>query len=99
METCIWRCYDGTTLLAINVLGESPDVQPTTWFKLIRYYPDIKSVRLLERESGIIFPDRSRHPVHIVLPRKGKNIECSELNAMYEAIKTVTIPFAGNGFE
>ena len=99
MEACIWRCDNCTTLLAINVLGESPDVQPTTWFKLIRYYPDIKSVRLLERESNEIFPENLRHPVHITIPRKGKNIERSELNAMYEATKTEAIPFTGNGFE
>lgn len=99
MESCIWRCDDGTTLLAINVLGESPDIRYTRWFKLIRYYPDIKSVKLLERESERIFINNSRHPMHISLPHKGKNIEIIELNAAYEASSTKTIPWTGNGFE
>lgn len=99
MESCIWRCDDGTTLLAINVLGESPDIQHTRWFKLIRYYPDIKSVKLLERESERIFINNSRHPMHISLPHKGKNIELIELNVAYEATSTETIPWTGNGFE
>ncbi len=99
MESCIWRCDDGTTLLAINVLGESPDIRYTRWFKLIRYYPDIKSVKLLERESERIFINNSRHPMHISLPHKGKNIEIIELNAAYEATSTETIPWTGNGFE
>lgn len=99
MESCIWRCDDGTTLLAINVLGESPDIRYTRWFKLIRYYPDIKSVKLLERESERIFINNSRHPMHISLPHKGKNIELIELNAAYEASSTKTIPWTGNGFE
>ena len=98
METCIWRCYDGTSLLAINVLGESPDLQPTTWFRLIRYYPDVKSVKLLERESELIFNPDSRHRVHITLPRKGKNIERIRLNASFEAISTEILPWNGNGF-
>lgn len=99
VESCIWRCDDGTTLLAINVLGESPDIRYTRWFKLIRYYPDIKSVKLLERESERIFINNSRHPMHISLPHKGKNIEIIELNAAYEASSTKTIPWTGNGFE
>ena len=99
MESCIWRCDDGTTLLAINVLGESPDIRYTRWFKLIRYYPDIKSVKLLERESERIFINNSRHPMHISLPHKGKNIELIELNVAYEATSTETIPWTGNGFE
>lgn len=99
MESCIWRCDDGTTLLAINVLGESPDIQYTRWFKLIRYYPDIKSVKLLERESERIFINNSRHPMHISLPHKGKNIELIELNVAYEATSTETIPWTGNGFD
>lgn len=99
MVSCIWRCDDGTTLLAINVLGESPDIRYTRWFKLIRYYPDIKSVKLLERESERIFINNSRHPMHISLPHKGKNIEIIELNAAYEASSTKTIPWTGNGFE
>lgn len=99
MESCIWRCDDGTTLLAINVLGESPDIRYTRWFKLIRYYPDIKSVKLLERESERIFINNSRHPMHISLPHKGKNIEIIELNVAYEASSTETIPWTGNGFE
>lgn len=99
MESCIWRCDDGTTLLAINVLGESPDIQYTRWFKLIRYYPDIKSVKLLERESERIFINNSRHPMHISLPHKGKNIELIELNVAYEATSTKTILWTGNGFD
>lgn len=99
MEACIWRCNDGTTLLAINVLGESPDIQYTRWFKLIRYYPDIKSVKLIERESERIFINNSRHPMHISLPHKGKNIELIELNVAYEATSTETIHWTGNGFE
>lgn len=99
MEACIWRCKDGTTLLAINVLGESPDIPATRWLKLIRYYPDIKSVKLLERESERILMKDTHHPVHITLPRKGKNIELIRLNESYEAISTKTIPWTGNGFD
>lgn len=99
MEACIWRCKDGTTLLAINMLGESPDIPATRWLKLIRYYPDIKSVKLLERESERILMKDTYRPVHITLPRKGKNIELIRLNESYEAISTKTIPWTGNGFD
>lgn len=98
MEACIWRCTDRTTLLAINVLGESPDVQPTIWFGLFRYYPDKKSLRLLERQSSIILMPDANHPVHITLPRKGKDLEYINLNENFEAVSTQVLPWKGTGF-
>lgn len=97
MEACIWRCNDGSTLLAINVLGESPDVQPTTALYLFRYYAD-GWLRRLDGESEKIFHVNSRIPQAVSFPRKGKDIKVTQLNAAYEADTTETLKWTGNGF-
>lgn len=97
MEACIWRCNDGSTMLAINVLGESPDVQPTTALYLFRYYSDGRLMRL-DGESEKIFHYNTRIPQSVSLPRKGKDIKVTQLNDAYEAETTETLKWAGNGF-
>lgn len=91
LEACIWRCKDGTTLLAINVKGESPDVQPTVFFTLFRYYPEVKSLMRLDGMSEEIFHFNNKYPQSISLPRKGKNITVCMLNDMYECESTEII--------
>ncbi|MGM9795929.1 MAG: hypothetical protein ACI3ZZ_06975 [Candidatus Aphodosoma sp.] len=91
LEACIWRCKDGTTLLAINVKGESPDVQPTEFFTLFRYYPEVKSLMRLDGMSEKIFHFNNKYPQSISLPRKGKNITVCMLNYMYECESTEII--------
>ena len=97
IEACIWRCNDSNTLLAINVLGESPDLQPTTALYLFRYYPDGGLMRL-DGESEKIFHYNSRVPQSVSLPRKGKDIKIINLNEAYEAESTEILKWTGNGF-
>ena len=98
LEACIWRCQDGTTLLAINVMGESPGVQPTHLFRFFRYYPDYHAIMRLDGYSEKIFLFTPRFAQSVELPRKGKDIKLHRLNEASEIEQTETIRWDGNNF-
>lgn len=98
LEACIWRCQDGTTLLAINVMGESPEVQPTHLFRFFRYYPDHHAIMRLDGYSENIFLFTPRFAQSVELPRKGTDIKLHRLNEASEIEQTETIRWDGNNF-
>ena len=99
MEACIWRCNDGSTLFALNVLGEGVDVRPTTYFRLFAYYPEAKCIRGLTRESEDLFMAHPRYSGCLQLPRHGKDIKICIYRPDGTIETTETRKWNGNGFK
>ena len=100
MEACIWRCTDGTTLLAVNCLGEGVDVQPTVQLYFFRYDPKTRTLTRLDRMSETVCPVAVTRRINLTvkLPRQGKDIKLVTHSYEGEVTETETVAWKGNGF-
>ena len=100
MEACIWRCTDGTTLLAVNCLGEGVDVQPTVQLYFFRYDPKTRTLTRLDRMSETVCPVAVTRRINLTvkLPRQGKDIKLVTHSYEGEVTETETVTWKGNGF-
>ena len=100
MEACIWRCTDGTTLLAINCLGEGVDVLPTVQLYFFRYDPKTQTLTRQDRMSETVCPVAVTRRINLTvkLPRQGKDIKLVTYSNGGDVTKTQTVAWKGNGF-
>jgi hypothetical protein len=96
VECCCWRCNDGKHyLLAINVMGESPDISPTRDMLFFKYDTGAKTVQKVSAPYNV---KNNGKEWSFQLPQRGKNIKVIYLNEEYAEASSFWLKWNGNSF-
>ena len=99
LECCYWNCADKQhKIFAINLLGESPWLQPTYYLAFYRYTNETKQMVKIDPPFTLKKPEGREW--NYKLPEKGKDIMVNILADDYEVPeRTITLKWNGDGFD